>query len=154
MGGVGWGGVGWVVLLITLSLPTWVEVELGCDNLSCGKYMQQYTNVYLLFNFADGKSGYFPVLWQYSVYRFLFLTSLWRIKWKWFFPMLFKIFLNLPNQQKVCSAIMRFASGQSCLTFSGAYKVLHSGRWKTLEHFIEYRAWVDPLYGSLYVVDQ
>ena len=26
------GWVGWVVQLITLSIPTWVEVELGCDN--------------------------------------------------------------------------------------------------------------------------
>ena len=44
--------------------------------------------------------------------------------------MLLRIFLNLPSQQKVCSAIIRLASGQSSLTFSGAYKVLHSGRWE------------------------
>ena len=44
--------------------------------------------------------------------------------------MLLRIFLNLPNQQKVCSAIIKLASGQSSLTFSGAYKVLHSGRWE------------------------
>ena len=34
-GGVGWSG--WVVKLITLSLPTRVEVEMGGDNL-----MMQY----------------------------------------------------------------------------------------------------------------
>ena len=35
MGGV--GGVGWVVQLITLSLPTRVEVELCCDNIPINK---------------------------------------------------------------------------------------------------------------------
>ena len=30
----GGGGGGWVGKLITLSLPTRVEVELGCDNIN------------------------------------------------------------------------------------------------------------------------
>ena len=53
-------------------------------NLSQHWYI--YLGLFLLLSFAEGRSGYFPTTWQYSVYLFLFFTSLWRIKWKWFFP--------------------------------------------------------------------
>ena len=119
--------------LISWWLQTLIRLTLNSQNIKKDcllKWYCVYLALLLLLSFAEGSSGYFPTIWQCSVYWFLFFTSLWRTKWKWFFPMLFRIFLNRPIQQKVCTAIIKFASGQSSLTFSGAYKVLHSGLLK------------------------
>jgi hypothetical protein len=50
-----------------------------------------------------------------------------RKKMKWFFGIELRILLKRPNHAKVCSQIIKFASGYLAVTFAGAYTTWHSG---------------------------
>jgi hypothetical protein len=75
------GGVEWVVLLSTLSLPTWVEVDLGCDNF-------RNVDVFnIMNNFVFKKSVLLSMLKKVMIFFILFywnwlLFCFWSLYWQ------------------------------------------------------------------------